>query len=446
MDTNIRRRKRATTFRRVGWLAVASMVALALAGPSVSSVAAAPPGHGNAGAIWTTSVTCTTPAAQDQNLYSVGDHVYIRGSGLAATTTYYYRIVQVNAGGGPKPVVASGSTPTDNSGYFCVDAHVIAPSEAGGEFDVQVDTDSNFHGAKHDNYKVNSTTTTTTSSSSSSESTSSSTASTSSTQSTSSSSSTASCADVVYDYSVTPGSNSYALLSVTVTAPNGVPEGCSASWSLNSYTTEGPTWATSGTQALFDHDSITLDSAHPSGTLTVFEPPCHGQTDFYSGTTLYDGTLGNGALPHYPETVTPPASELIAYSNGGNACESTTTSSTSSTTESTTPSTTTSSTSSTTTVPTTIHTTSTSSTTAVVTTAVLSSSVEATTATSSSNTGTVEAATGKPHVTPPPTATLPTSGTQGGDTWRIALLALAALLASLLILSPSGTSPERSRR
>ena len=84
------------------------------------------------------------------------------------------------------------------------------------------------------------------------------------------------------------------------------------------------------------------------------------------------------------------------------------------------------------------------------TTAVLSSSVEATTATSSSNTGTVEAATGKPHVTPPPTATLPTGGTPGGtpggDTWRIALLALAALLASLLILSPSGTSPERSRR
>ena len=31
MDTNIRRRKRATTFRRAGWLAVASMVGLALA-------------------------------------------------------------------------------------------------------------------------------------------------------------------------------------------------------------------------------------------------------------------------------------------------------------------------------------------------------------------------------------------------------------------------------
>ena len=34
MNTNIPRRKRATTFRRAGWLAVASMVALSLAGPS----------------------------------------------------------------------------------------------------------------------------------------------------------------------------------------------------------------------------------------------------------------------------------------------------------------------------------------------------------------------------------------------------------------------------
>ena len=40
MDTTTRRRKRATAFRRAGWLAVASMVAVALAGPSASSVIA----------------------------------------------------------------------------------------------------------------------------------------------------------------------------------------------------------------------------------------------------------------------------------------------------------------------------------------------------------------------------------------------------------------------
>jgi hypothetical protein len=62
-------------------------------------------------------------------------------------------------------------------------------------------------------------------------------------------------------------------------------------------------------------------------------------------------------------------------------------------------------------------------------------------------TGGVEAATGRPHVTPPPTDALGgTTGQPAGDTWRIALLGLAALLASLLIFSPSKTSPERRRR
>jgi Prealbumin-like fold domain len=68
-------------------------------------------------------------------------------------------------------------------------------------------------------------------------------------------------------------------------------------------------------------------------------------------------------------------------------------------------------------------------------------------ATATPNTGGVAGATGKPHVTPPPTDALgiPT-GQPAGDTWRFALLGLAALLASLLIFSPSKTSPERRRR
>ena len=60
--------------------------------------------------------------------------------------------------------------------------------------------------------------------------------------------------------------------------------------------------------------------------------------------------------------------------------------------------------------------------------------------------GAVEAATSKPHLTPPPTSALGIpAGQPAGDTWRIALLALAALLASLLVFSPK-TSPERRRR
>ena len=58
----------------------------------------------------------------------------------------------------------------------------------------------------------------------------------------------------------------------------------------------------------------------------------------------------------------------------------------------------------------------------------------------------VGGATGKPHITPPPTSALGSVPAQpAGDTWRIALLGLAALLASLLIFSPK-TSPERRRR
>jgi hypothetical protein len=56
----------------------------------------------------------------------------------------------------------------------------------------------------------------------------------------------------------------------------------------------------------------------------------------------------------------------------------------------------------------------------------------------------VEAATGRPTVTPPPTDALPISGTPGGDSWRIALLGLAGLLATILLLTPA--APAKARR
>lgn len=49
-------------------------------------------------------------------------------------------------------------------------------------------------------------------------------------------------------------------------------------------------------------------------------------------------------------------------------------------------------------------------------------------------------------VTPPPTSGLGSAPAQpAGDTWRIALLGLAGLLASLLVFSPK-TLPEGRRR
>ncbi len=58
--------------------------------------------------------------------------------------------------------------------------------------------------------------------------------------------------------------------------------------------------------------------------------------------------------------------------------------------------------------------------------------------------GGTEAATATPRVTPPPTATLPVTGTPGDGSWRIVLLALAGLLAMTLLFTPA--TPVRSRR
>lgn len=61
-----------------------------------------------------------------------------------------------------------------------------------------------------------------------------------------------------------------------------------------------------------------------------------------------------------------------------------------------------------------------------------------------SPTGTVAAATGKPHVTPPPTSALGgTTGQPASGAWLV-LLALAGLLATILLVTP--TSPARARR
>jgi hypothetical protein len=60
--------------------------------------------------------------------------------------------------------------------------------------------------------------------------------------------------------------------------------------------------------------------------------------------------------------------------------------------------------------------------------------------------GGVEAETATPRITPPPTATLPESGTPGGDSWRIVLLAIAGLLGTLLLLTPAAPTAVRRRR
>ena len=60
--------------------------------------------------------------------------------------------------------------------------------------------------------------------------------------------------------------------------------------------------------------------------------------------------------------------------------------------------------------------------------------------------GDVAAETATPRVTPPPTSTLPVTGTPGGDSWRIVLLAIAGLLGTLLLLTPAAPTAVRRRR
>ncbi|MFN8631669.1 MAG: hypothetical protein U0838_15535 [Chloroflexota bacterium] len=126
-----------------------------------------------------------------------------------------------------------------------------------------------------------------------------------------------SCTSSSFKWDVKTGRNDWAMITVHVQAKSTLSKNCTFSFSLNSYTAQGPTWPTSGTQALLDHQSITLSKAHPSGTLTVAKPDCYGQTDFYTGTKKFDGI--DGALPKYPNVVTPTG--LISYSNGGQACQ-----------------------------------------------------------------------------------------------------------------------------
>jgi uncharacterized repeat protein (TIGR01451 family) len=102
---------------------------------------------------------------------------------------------------------------------------------------------------------------------------------------------------------------------VTYTGPTPLCEGVSKVVSLNSYLVGGPTWPTSGTQVFVDHDSVTIDKTHTSGTLVVDVPSCFYQTDLYFGGTRYDGT--DGPVPHYDDVR---IAGLIDHRNGGDGC------------------------------------------------------------------------------------------------------------------------------
>src|SRR5687767_10236769 len=91
------------------------------------------------GAIWTTRITCSDPAPQDENHYQTGETVYVRGSNFEPNTTYDWTITGQpgNASSDPGVVVASGTVTTDGSGAFCLAAYTI-PAGDRGEYTVDL--------------------------------------------------------------------------------------------------------------------------------------------------------------------------------------------------------------------------------------------------------------------------------------------------------------------
>jgi hypothetical protein len=287
-----------------------------------------------------------------------------------------------------------------------------------------------------------------------------------------------------FQWDVPNGRNDWAMTTVHVQAKGALANGCSFSFSLNAYSAQGATWPTSGVQALLAHKSITLTTASPSGTLTVAKPECFGQTDFYTGTTAYDGV--DGALPKYPGTATPYG--LISYSNGGQACQqpsespstpvqseqpSSSPSETPSTPPSETPSTPPSEDpsespstpaseqpSESPSQPVQSESPSTpaseqpsespsaspseSPSTSPSTEPSTSPSSDPSSSPSSKPSGSVLGETGVPHITPPPTdTTTATSSSNSGTGWQLILLAIAGMVAALVTLTPAGARKRR---
>jgi LPXTG-motif cell wall-anchored protein len=107
---------------------------------------------------------------------------------------------------------------------------------------------------------------------------------------------------------------------ITVRLKGDVGKGCEYAVSLASYSAEGATWDTSGTQAFLGWDTTKLTGDNREHTLDVsaFAPSCFGQIDLYGNGNKYDGSDQDHALPHYPDSLTPP--DLITAWNGGSPC------------------------------------------------------------------------------------------------------------------------------
>jgi hypothetical protein len=136
------------TGARATRVAASSLLALSALSVGVGSTLAA----GGSGAIWTTDADCDVAVAQNQNLYAVGQTIFVRGENFDASTPLSWSIEGMPGGasGDPGLVVASGSATTDGAGAFCLDLYEVAPDDW-GVYSVDV---TQGRTSKNDNYLV----------------------------------------------------------------------------------------------------------------------------------------------------------------------------------------------------------------------------------------------------------------------------------------------------
>ncbi|MEX3099345.1 LAETG motif-containing sortase-dependent surface protein [Streptomyces sp. ST1015] len=110
---------------------------------------------------------------------------------------------------------------------------------------------------------------------------------------------------------------------------------CKYPVSLAEYTTEGPSWATSGKQTLVEKATVYLgkddvagqdDSGRTWQKLNVKTPDCYGQIDLYGDDVTYDGGTGegHGPAPYQPGNVVTPNHLIAAWNGGDKECAPTT--------------------------------------------------------------------------------------------------------------------------
>jgi hypothetical protein len=108
------------------------------------------------------------------------------------------------------------------------------------------------------------------------------------------------------------------LTKVSVRIADDVPKSCKYSVSLASYSTDGPSWKTSGTQRYLGSDKVSLSGKNKPAKLDIAKhaPPCFGQVDLYGNDKVFDGK--KNPLPKYPDAKFP--TDMIAGWNGGKKC------------------------------------------------------------------------------------------------------------------------------